>query len=75
MSIVKKKYDKEEFLLAVHEHFSQYENKEMRKAHAIRGNMTGWQQFEAAKAGGRRGAEVRIAKYGETRKNDVHSRD
>ena len=70
-----KKYNKEEFLLAVHEHFAPAENKRMRKAHAIRGNMTGWQQFEAAKAGGRRGAEVRIAKYGETRKHDVHSRD
>jgi hypothetical protein len=73
MSITEKKYDKEEFLLAIHEHFSRYENKEMRKVHAIRGNMSGWQQFEAAKAGGLRGAEVRIAKYGETRKNDVHS--
>lgn len=62
-----KKYNKEEFLLAVHEHFSQYENKRMRKVHAIRGNMTGWQQFEASKIGGRRG--------GETRKHDVHSRD
>jgi hypothetical protein len=70
-----KKYDKEEFLLAVHEHFSQYENKAMRKVHAIRGNMSGWQQFEDAKIGGRRGAEVRIERYGETRKNDVHSRD
>ena len=70
-----KKYDKEEFLLAVHEHFPQYENKRMRKVHAIRGNMSGWQQFEASKIGGRRGAEVRIERYGETRKNDVHSRD
>ena len=74
MSITKKKYDKEEFLRAVHEHFSQYENKAMRKTFRMRAG-DAWEYHKKCKIGGRRGAEVRIERYGETRKNDVHRRD
>lgn len=70
-----KKYDKEEFLLAVHEHFSQYENKQMRKAHAIRGNTSGWQQFEASKIGGRKGGQINYYKHKGSKTDVIHSRD